>query len=200
MFTGIVEQMGVVREVAALETGRRLGIESKWSKVDVAIGDSVSISGVCLTAVENSTGRLAFQVGPETLDRTNLGQLRPGDRVNLERALMPTSRMGGHFVLGHVDGVAVVQARRRDADWEWVDFHCDESLTAQMVSKGSIAVDGVSLTLVHVSSGRFGVMLIPHTLLHTTLGLRDVGDTVNIETDILGKYVIQAVGTMRVLP
>jgi riboflavin synthase len=197
MFTGIVEKLGYVREVIAQERGRRIGIESCWSGAEVAVGDSVSVNGVCLTAVENTDGRLVFQVGPETLDRTNLGQLIPGDRVNLERSLLPTTRIGGHFVLGHVDGTAGVATRRRDAEWEWMDFACDSSLTNQMVPKGSVAVDGVSLTLVHVSPGCFGVMLIPHTLLHTTLGLREIGTTVNIETDILGKYIIHAVGSLR---
>jgi riboflavin synthase len=197
MFTGIVEELGFVREVVAREPGRQIAIESSWSGDGVAIGDSISINGVCLTAVESAAGRLVFQVGPETLDRTNLGQLKCGDRVNLERSLLATSRIGGHFVLGHVDGIAQVTARRRDAEWEWLDFSCDVALTNQMVPKGSIAVDGVSLTLVHVSPGRFSVMLIPHTLLHTTLGQRDVGATVNVETDILGKYIIQAVGNLR---
>jgi riboflavin synthase len=196
MFTGIVEELGFVREVVAQEPGRRIGIESSWPDDDVAIGDSISINGVCLTAVERGDRRLLFQVGPETLDRTNLGQLRPGDRVNLERSLLATSRIGGHFVLGHVDGIARVTARRRDADWEWLDLASEVALTSQMVPKGSIAVDGVSLTLVHVSPGEFGVMLIPHTLLHTTLGLREVGATVNVETDILGKYIIQSVGNL----
>jgi riboflavin synthase len=196
MFTGIVEELGFVREVVAQEPGRRIGIESSWPDDDVAIGDSISINGVCLTAVERGDRRLLFQVGPETLDRTNLGQLRPGDRVNLERSLLATSRIGGHFVLGHVDGIARVTARRRDADWEWLDLASEVALTSQMVPKGSIAVDGVSLTLVHVSPGEFGVMLIPHTLLRTTLGLREVGATVNVETDILGKYIIQSVGNL----
>ena len=193
MFTGIVENLANVRGVTAEGPGRVLSIESPWNRGDVAIGDSIAINGVCLTVVECSGELLSFQVGPETLARTNLGELRPGDRVNLERALLPTTRMGGHFVQGHVDGVARVQERRREQDWEWIEFTTDPALTDQMVPKGSVSVDGVSLTLVLVSPGKFSVMLIPHTLANTTLGFREIGSTVNVETDILGKYVLQAV-------
>jgi riboflavin synthase len=197
MFSGIVEQIGTVRELASETPGKRLVIGSPWPN-GVTVGDSVSVNGVCLTVVACPSESLAFQVGPETLDRTNLGQLVIGDRVNLERSLLPTTRIGGHFVLGHVDGTARVSARRRDQDWEWFDFVCDSALTDQMVPKGSVAIDGVSLTLVHVSPGRFGVMLIPHTLERTTLSDRMVGRSVNVETDILGKYVLQALGRLHI--
>jgi riboflavin synthase len=193
MFTGIVENLASVRRITADGPGRLLSIESPWGSGEVAIGDSVAINGVCLTVVQRDDHSLSFQAGPETLDRTNLGELRPGDRVNLERALLPTTRLGGHFVQGHVDGVARVDERRHEQDWVWLEFTTDPALTDPMVSKGSVAVDGVSLTLVTVSAGRFSVMLIPHTLANTTLGFREVGSTVNLETDILGKYVLKAV-------
>jgi riboflavin synthase len=192
MFTGIVEILSSIRGVTAEGPGRRLTTESPWAG-GVAVGDSVAINGVCLTVVEFGRDALSFQAGPETLARTNLGELRPGDRVNLERALLPTTRMGGHFVQGHVDGVARVGNRRREQEWEWLEFDADRTLTDQMVPKGSVAVDGVSLTLVTISPGKFSVMLIPHTLANTTLGFRTTGSTVNIETDILGKYVLKAV-------
>jgi riboflavin synthase len=200
MFTGIVEIMAPVRGIAPDGPGVSLSVESPWDTDAVAIGDSVAVNGVCLTVVQIGGGAIGFQVGPETLARTNLGELRPGDRVNLERALLPTTRMSGHFVQGHIDGVARVAQRRREQDWEWLEFDAEPALTEQMVSKGSIAVDGVSLTLVTVSPGTFSVMLIPHTLANTTLGVRQLGSTVNIETDILGKYVLKAVRDLHDQP
>jgi riboflavin synthase len=197
MFTGIVEELAVVRSVAAEEPGRRITISSPWQPDGTAVGDSVAVNGVCLTVVCNTDGQLTFQVGPETLVRTNLGGLASGDRVNLERALLATSRLGGHFVQGHVDGFATVAERLRQADWDWLALSCSSDLTNQMVPKGAIAVDGVSLTLVDVSPGRFRVMLIPHTLERTTLGFRAIGDAVNVEVDILGKYVFQAIQSMQ---
>jgi riboflavin synthase len=194
VFTGIIEQLGTVAGVTPRGPGRLITIESSWVAADSPVlGDSVAVNGVCLTVVGSVRGSLAFEVGPETLVRTNLGELVAGNRVNLERAMLPTTRLGGHFVQGHVDGVARIAGREREAEWDWVDFAAPTELTDQMVAKGSLAVDGVSLTLVAVRSGSFRVMLIPHTLAHTTLGTRIVGATVNIETDILGKYVIQAV-------
>jgi riboflavin synthase len=200
MFTGIVEDLGLVRDVIVQEPGRRLVIQSRWDSGDVRIGDSIAVNGVCLTAVRLADTALEFQVGPETLARTNLGALRSGEPVNLERALLPTTRLGGHFVQGHVDGIARVSERRRDAEWEWFECAADPDLLAPMIPKGSVAVDGVSLTLVTVSRDRFGMMLIPHTLEHTTLGRRAIGDTVNVETDILGKYVLHAVRRDRTEP
>ena len=200
MFTGIVEHLATIRGVTAEGPGRLFSIESPWLSGEVAVGDSVAISGVCLTVVACGSDSLEFQAGPETLARTNLGELRPGDRVNLERALLPTTRMGGHFVQGHVDGIARVENRRREQDWEWFEFTVDSTLTDQMVPKGSVAVDGVSLTLVTVFAGRFSVMLIPHTLANTTLGFREIGSAVNVETDILGKYVIKAVRDLHAPP
>ena len=200
MFTGIVETLATVRDVVPEGPGRRLVVDASWPSGEAAVGDSVAVNGVCLTIVARDGGLNEFQAGPETLARTNLGELRPGERVNLERALLPTTRVGGHFVQGHVDGVARVVARRREQDWDFVDFTAERSLTDQMVPKGSVAVDGVSLTLVSVSPSSFSVMLIPHTLAHTTLGRRAIGDTVNVETDILGKYVLQAVRNLEARP
>jgi riboflavin synthase len=193
VFTGIVESLAAVRSVACEGPGVRLAIEVPWGREATAVGDSIAVNGVCLTVVGRTDQEFEFQAGPETLARTNLGELRPGDRVNLERALPAMARLSGHFVHGHVDGVAGISERRREEEWDWMDFSAARELTDQMVPKGSVAVDGVSLTLVSVSAGRFRVMLIPHTLAHTTLGIKPVGAAVNVEIDILSKYVQQAV-------
>ena len=191
MFTGSVEALGTVRRLDPAESGRRLVIHFAGAS-DVATGESIAINGVCLTAVATDDSTAAFDVGPETLARTDLGGLQPGDRVNIERSLTPSSRMGGHFVQGHVDGVGRIAERRRDGDWQRVAFELPEGLRHELVPRGSVAVDGVSLTVASVSGAGFDVMLIPHTVASTTLGLKPVGAAVNIETDILGKYVLAA--------
>jgi riboflavin synthase len=149
----------------------------------------VAISGCCLTVVDSVGEFFDVQAGPETLVRTNLGDRRPGDSVNLERALRASDRLGGHFVQGHVDTTATLRQRRRDGEWDFLAFGIDPSWTELMVPKGSIAVDGVSLTLVDVWPDGFSVMLIPHTLAVTTLGVTRPDDRVNIEVDILAKHV-----------
>ena len=155
------------------------------------LGESVCINGCCLTAVafEGQGEHWAFQAGSETLSKTNLGALKSGDVVNLERALLPDGRLGGHFVQGHVDGVGHVDRVDRDGEWVTMWFRGPEPLLAQLVPKGAVAVDGVSLTVVNVERERFSVALVPHTLDVTTLGVRKPGDSVNLETDIIGKYV-----------
>jgi len=159
------------------------------------LGDSVAINGCCLTVVaveahvETAESLWSFQAGHETLARTNLGRLNVGDAVNLERAMPANGRFGGHIVQGHVDGVGTAAEIVQHGEWADYSFDVPEHLAAQMVEKGSIAVDGVSLTLTKVGKTRFQVMLIPHTLAVTTLGRRKVGDEVNLETDVLAKYV-----------
>ena len=149
----------------------------------------MAINGCCSTVVAIDADCLAFDAGPETLARTNLGQLQTGDSVNLESSLCVGDSLGGHFVTGHVDGRGTLDSRIDEGDWSTFWFACEPRLTAQMASKGSVAVDGVSLTLVEVESRRFSVALIPHTLWATTLGRLTVGDSVNLETDLLAKYV-----------
>ncbi len=156
---------------------------------DLSLGDSVAVNGVCLTVVGVEIEKFRFEVGPETLSLTNLGQLMPGSRTNLERALRVGDRLGGHIVQGHIDGVGQLVKRDRDGDWETIWISCPVELTRQMVRKGSIAVDGVSLTLVSVTADMFSVALIPHTLTVTTLGLKTAGESVNLETDLFAKYV-----------
>jgi riboflavin synthase len=196
MFTGLVETLGTVRRLAADDAGRLLVIAEPRIAPQLQIGESVAVNGTCLTVVQRDSETFAFQAGPETLQRTNLGELAVGDRVNLERALRLTDRLGGHFVQGHVDGVGRIADRQRQGDWETVWFSCAPELTRCMVLKGSVAVDGISLTVVDVAPERFSVALIPHTLALTTLGFKPVGATINLETDILAKYVAKLTGAV----
>ena len=189
MFSGIVERMGIVRRLISDPPGVRLVIESPEIARNARIGDSIANNGCCLTVVEVDERTFGFDVGPETLIRTNLGRLHEGSPVNLERSLKIGDELGGHFVSGHIDAVGWLDERRDDKDWSTFWFRVPRHLTRQMASKGSIAVDGVSLTLVDVEDERFSVALIPHTLTVTTLGPLRKGDPVNLETDILAKYV-----------
>jgi riboflavin synthase len=193
VFTGLVQGLGRIVEATAESSGRRLAID--WPELPAGdpleVGESVAVNGCCLTVVAAGGTRFGVQAGPETLARTNLGGLRAGDRVNLERSLAVGDRLGGHFVQGHVDTIAVLRERRPEGEWEFLGFQIDPCWTELLVPKGSIAVDGVSLTLVDVAPDGFSVMLIPHTLAVTTLGLIRPGDRVNIETDILAKHVRQ---------
>ena len=192
MFTGLVEGQGTVRILKQEAAGLRLTIapDSECFPVATAtIGESISISGCCLTVVKIADGTLDFEAGEETLSKTNLGKLKEGDRVNLERSLAVGGRLGGHFVQGHVDGLATVSEIHRSNEWVDMGFQVAPEMTRLMVPKGSIAIDGISLTLVNVKPDGFSVALIPHTLEVTTLGRRQIGDAVNIELDILGKYV-----------
>jgi riboflavin synthase len=190
MFTGLVEGRGRIHEARPECAGIRLDVEAPTAMTDgVRPGDSIAINGCCLTVVSMENGKWSFQAGTETLSKTSLGALRPGDLVNLERSLPVDGRIGGHFVQGHVDGTGQVDRIEKSGDWVTIWFRVSSSLSRLLVSKGSVAVDGVSLTVVDVEPERFSVALIPHTLEVTTLGVRREGDAVNIETDILGKYV-----------
>jgi riboflavin synthase len=198
MFTGLVEALAAVRRVEDDGAGgRHLVVAAPGLAAGLTLGESVAVNGACLTVVEHDAETCRFQAGPETLRRTNLGELVPGDRVNLERSLRLGDRLGGHLVQGHVDGVGRIAERQRQGDWETVWFTCPPALAQQMVSKGSVAVDGVSLTLVDVAHDRFSVALIPHTLAQTTLGFKSVGAAVNLETDLLAKYVQKCLGNLR---
>jgi len=197
MFTGLVEELGTVERVVAAADGVnavRLFLRAPAMAKDAALGDSIATNGCCLTVVKKSRGVLAFDAGSETLSRTNLGRLEAGSRVNLERSLKLGDRLGGHLVTGHIDGQGTLVERRDEGEWSHFTFRADRRLMRQMASKGSIAVDGVSLTLVNVKADRFSVALIPYTLAHTTLGFLKTGDTVNLETDLLAKYVERQLG------
>ena len=197
MFTGLVEALGWVERVVAEGSGRRLTLIWPRLRAPLALGESVAINGCCLTVVSASGERFDVQAGPETLHRTNLGDLAEDRPVNLERALRVGDRLGGHFVQGHVDTTAVLRGRRPEGQWQFLTFAIDPAWTALMVPKGSIAVDGVSLTLVEVQDEGFSVMLIPHSLAVTTLGVRRAGDPVNVETDILAKHVQKLMAQVR---
>ena len=196
MFTGLVEGLGRLDHIAVENGGRRLTIV--WPGLSalepLELGESVAVSGCCLTVTAAAGETFQVQAGPETLDRTNLGSKSAGDRVNLERALKVGARLGGHFVQGHIDTTAILRDRRQEEEWEFLAFGIEASWTPLLVSKGSIAVDGVSLTLVDVWPDAFSVMLIPHTLAMTTLGNTRPGDRVNIEVDILAKHVQKLLG------
>lgn len=189
MFTGLVEELGVVRGITRAGEAVRLAVAGKLVAEDAQIGASIAINGCCLTVVAKNGELLEFDAGSETLSRTNLGRLTVGSRVNLERALKVGDRLGGHYVSGHIDGLGRLARRREEGPWAFYWFEAPAPLLVQMAAKGSIAVDGVSLTLVEVNAGDFSVALIPHTLAVTTLGSLAVGDPVNLETDILAKYV-----------
>jgi len=195
MFSGIVEVMAEVVTVKEEPPGKRLMLREAAMAAEAKLGDSIAINGCCLTVVEVDGERLSFEAGPETLSRTNLGELAPGDKVNLERSLAVGDRLGGHFVTGHIDATGVLDVRTDEGEWSTLWFRVPRRLTRQMAGKGSVAVDGISLTLVDVEAERFSVALIPHTLAITTLGCRDVGDRVNLETDLLAKYVQQLLET-----
>ena len=196
MFTGLVEGLGRIERIDREDAGIRLGIA--WDGIapddPLALGESIAVNGCCLTVVVADGAHFHVQAGPETLARTNLGARRAGDRVNLERALRVGDRLGGHFVQGHVDTTATLRERRPEGEWEFLTFAIDPDWIPLLVPKGSIAVDGVSLTLVDVEPGGFSVMLIPHTLSVTTLGLIRPGDAVNIEADMLAKHVQKLLG------
>jgi riboflavin synthase len=197
MFTGIVEHLGTVLTVDEVPRGRTFQVDTGPLAADVAVGDSIAVNGVCLTAVSVAPPAVTFQVMGETLDRTSLGRLSSGDGVNLERPMAASGRFDGHIVQGHIDGVATV--RSVDADGEgtrmWVDVAPE--LLRYVVEKGSVTLDGVSLTVAGVDDAGLEVALIPHTLAVTTLGGRRPGELVNVEVDVLAKYVDRLLGADR---
>jgi len=190
MFTGIIEELGAVESILIGDNSGRLRVRAPLICTDLHEGDSVSVNGVCLTAVGLHGASFDADASPETLSRSSLGRLQPSGSVNLERALLPTSRLGGHIVQGHVDATGeVIEARPLgDGNW-WLSVRYPAQLDRYLVSKGSVAVDGISLTIASIGSGVFGVAIIPHTWEHTNLRTRRPGDVVNLETDILAKYV-----------
>jgi riboflavin synthase len=190
VFTGIVEEIGTVRAVARKDDVARLDIAARLTLEGSEIGASLAVSGVCLTVVERGPDGLAFEMGPETLARTALGTLRAGSGVNLERPLRFGGTLGGHLVLGHVDGTGTVEAVSRVESTARVRIRfSDRGLAPLLIPQGSVAVDGVSLTVALLDEAAFEVMLIPHTLAVTTLGRLSAGQPVNVETDVIGKYV-----------
>ncbi|TVQ00088.1 MAG: riboflavin synthase [Planctomycetaceae bacterium] len=199
MFTGLVETMGRLIELIDQPPGKRLRIDAgETIGRDASIGDSVCCNGCCLTVIGVENDVLDFEAGEETLVRTNLGRLAPGDPINLERSLAADGRLGGHYVSGHVDALATLLRIEPDPPWAKLWFRVPARWAPHLAPKGSVTLDGVSLTVVDVTEADFSVALIPHTLGVTTLGIRRSGDEVNLETDILAKYIerqLEARGT-----
>ena len=192
--------MGTVVSVVEEGPAKRLTIREQSLVRSVAIGDSVALNGCCLTVIEKNAENVSFQAGEETLKKTNLARLCTSDQVNLECAVKAGTPLGGHFVQGHVDGVGRILRQEKQEQWETLWIEVPIEISRQMVEKGSITVDGVSLTIVDIGEGAFSVALIPHTLQVTNLGIRSSGQEVNIELDILGKYVRRYLEGLQILP
>jgi riboflavin synthase len=189
MFTGIIEGLGNIAAIHSSGQGNRVTIEAGFALDQTKIGDSISVSGACLTAVKIEGRRFEVDVSPETLNTTIFGQAKVGDRVNLERAMRFSDRIDGHLVSGHIDGTGIVKQREIQGNAVLVTIEVAESLTRYMIAKGSVAVDGISLTINSCDAGSFSISIIPHTAKLTTIGFKNRGDRVNIETDMIGKYV-----------
>lgn len=194
MFTGIVEELGTVESIEDQGDAVRLSVRGPLVTEDAGLGDSIAVNGCCLTVVSNTDGVFTADVMRETLAKTSLGVFEPGTRVNLERAVTPATRLGGHIVQGHVDGTGRVISREPSEHWELVTIEVPADLERYLVTKGSITVDGISLTVVEVADRKFTVSLIPETLARTTLGFKQPGDVVNLETDVIAKYVEKMMG------
>jgi riboflavin synthase len=194
MFTGIVEELGTVAGLVDLGEAARITVRGPLVTGDAQPGDSIAVNGVCLTVVDVEEGAFTADVMQETLDRSALGRLAVGDPVNLERAATLATRLGGHLVQGHVDGVGEIRSRQPSAQWERVAIALPPGLARYVVEKGSVAVDGVSLTVASVTADEFEISLIPTTLKLTTLGSKGVGEPVNLEVDVVAKYVEKLVG------
>lgn len=197
MFTGIVEELGEVLAVEELKEASRFHLRGPLVTEDAKHGDSIAVNGVCLTVVETADGGFTADVMQETLDRSSLGALAEGDRVNLERPMALGGRLGGHLVQGHVDGTGEILSRTPSEHWEIVKVALPANLSRYVVEKGSITVDGVSLTVVEAAADWFTISLIPTTLALTTLGIKQPGDPVNLEVDVLAKYVERLLGADR---
>lgn len=189
MFTGLIEDVGRVGALTRKKGSAILTVETKLAARAMALGASVAVNGACLTVVKKLKSAFTVDVSPETLARTNLAQLERGNLVNLERSMRLQERLGGHLVTGHVDGVATVESIRKQGEFTIFDFRLPVRLGAFLVAKGSVAVDGISLTVNDCRRDGFSVAIIPFTLRHTNLQARSLGDKVNIETDLIGKYV-----------
>jgi riboflavin synthase len=197
MFTGLIESVGEVAEVAAIDAGFSLRIRSDVSG-DLRPGESIAVNGVCLTVVENAPGAFSAEIGPETAKVTSLGSLEAGSLVNLERAMPANGRFGGHMVLGHVDATGTVLAICPDADFSWVTISFPAALAPYLIHRGSVAVDGISLTIAKLAPASFDVQVVPFTTTHTNLRNTRPGDRVNLECDMVGKYVVRALEQLSI--
>lgn len=189
MFTGIVEEVGIIKGIKKGTDSAVLAIQAKTVLEDIHMGDSIAVNGVCLTVISFSGNEFSADAMHETLNRSALREARSGTAVNLERAMSANGRFGGHIVAGHVDGTGVVTAIEKDDNAVWFTLRAEPSILRYVVEKGSIAMDGISLTVAKVSDETFSVSLIPHTVANTALAKKSVGDTMNLETDVVGKYI-----------
>ena len=194
MFTGIVEEIGNVKNIARGSRSIRLSVNCEKILDDIKTGDSISVNGTCLTVTNYGMGWFNADVMPETMRRTNLGQLNISDKVNLERALKLSDRLGGHILNGHIDSTGIVAGKREEDNAVWLTIEAHDKILKYIIIKGSVALDGASLTVAHVDESCFKVSLIPFTAGVTILGSKKIGDTVNIECDIIGKYVEKLMG------
>ena len=194
MFTGLIEELGKVQSLTGAGESYRLTVGAKKVLQDLAIGDSVAVNGACLTVVAKTDNAFTVDVMPETARRTVIGALHVGEGVNLERTLYFGDRLEGHLVAGHVEGVGRILHRQEDGNAVVFRIGCEKSLTHYIIEKGSVAVDGISLTVTAVEENSFSVSVIPHTAAVTTMGFKRVGDKVNVETDLIGKYIEKFVG------
>lgn len=197
LFTGIIEELGTVLKLTSQKDSARLSVEALKILADTQIGDSIAVNGVCLTVTEISAKQFSVDIMYETLRKTNLLDLKPGNKVNLERALQLQTRLGGHLVSGHIDGIGTITALRQVGIAKVYVIAAPPDLVSYLIPKGSIAIDGISLTIVDVGEDTFSVSLIPHTHANTTLGLKGLGSKVNLETDLLGKYVAKFLNKER---
>lgn len=198
MFTGIIESLGNIRMIRSSGSGgKRFAIEAGINLAGTGIGESIAVNGACLTVVEIEGNRFEVDVSPETLEKTTLVNARSGERVNIERALRLSDRLDGHLVSGHIDGVGTIKGKRNAGNALIITFNIPVSISRYIIKKGSVAVDGVSLTVNNCDEGWFDVSIIPHTAKLTTIGMKREGDFVNIETDMIGRYVERFVGLLR---
>jgi len=196
MFTGLIEAVGALVERTPTGGGFRFRIATAMAP-ELAPGDSLAVNGVCLTVVLADDSHVHADVGPETVRVTTLGALRQGSRINLERPLRADSRFGGHFVQGHVDAIGSIEDLRAEAEFHWMTVGFPAELAPYIVHKGSIAVDGISLTVAGLRDDRFDIMVVPYTMTHTNIGGAQIGDGVNLECDMVGKYVVRAAQLMQ---
>ncbi|HHT9138761.1 MAG TPA: riboflavin synthase [Candidatus Wunengus sp. YC60] len=197
MFTGIIEHLATVKKLSLKAGGAELFLDFLDFYKDLKLGESIAINGVCLTVKEVTGNVVSFDVSSETLSKTTLGKLRNAGKVNIERALRVGERLGGHFVTGHVDGVGTIKEKKQSADQCTMSFSVESIFTDMMIEKGSVAIDGISLTIVNLVDGAFSVALIPYTLTSTTLGFKKLGDRVNIEIDMMGKWIKKLLAHMQ---
>ncbi len=198
MFTGIIESLGTISMVRSSGSkGKRLSVEADINLDETAIGDSIAVNGACLTVVEISRNRFDVDVSPETLEKTTLGNAKTGDRVNIERALRLSDRLDGHLVSGHIDGIGKIKRKNLTGNAVIITFEAPVEISRYIIKKGSVAVDGVSLTVNNCDEGWFEVSIIPHTAKLTTMGIKAENNPVNIETDMIGKYIERFAGMQK---